>query len=65
MPRPSQMITATITTCRMNDARQLMKLVTSPPIRGLAAAPIPAAPLTTPKYLARVVVLSNSMVMRM
>ena len=49
----------------MNDARQLIALVTRPPMRGPAAAPSPAAPLTMPKYLARVLVSSNSTVMRM
>ena len=47
------MIVATISTCRMKEARQLMALVTRPPISGPAAAPRPAAPLTMPKYLAR------------
>ena len=51
--RASQMIQATTRTCRPNEARQLIALVTSPPISGPAAAPSPPAPLITPKYLAR------------
>ena len=47
MLRPIQAIAATITTCRRNDARQLMRLVMRPPTRGPAAAPMPAAPLTS------------------
>jgi hypothetical protein len=50
--RPSRMIQATTSTCRPNDARQLIALVTRPPISGPAAAPMPAAPLITPKYRA-------------
>ena len=51
--RASQMIQTTMRTCRPNEARQLMALVTSPPMSGPAAAPRPPAPLTTPKYRAR------------
>jgi hypothetical protein len=47
------MIQATTRTCSPNEARQLIALVTTPPISGPAAAPSPHAPLTTPKYLAR------------
>src|SRR5579859_3550658 len=50
--RESQMIEATSRTCRPNDARQLIALVTTPPISGPAAAPRPPAPLTMPKYRA-------------
>ena len=49
----------------MNEARQPNVLVTRPPISGPAAAPRPAAPLTSPKYWARVLVSVNSTVMRM
>ena len=49
----------------MNEARQLIALVTRPPISGPAAAPSPAAPLTMPKYFARVVGRGNSTVIRM
>jgi hypothetical protein len=37
----------------MNEARQLIAVVTRPPISGPAAAPIPAAALITPNALAR------------
>ena len=47
--RASKMIQATTRTCRPNEARQLIALVTRPPISGPAAAPSPPAPLTTPK----------------
>ncbi len=46
-------MTATTRTWRRNDARQLMVVVTRPPMSGPAAAPIPAAPLTAPKARAR------------
>ena len=49
MRRASQMIAATTRICSPNDARQLIALVTRPPISGPAAAPSPPAPLTTPK----------------
>jgi hypothetical protein len=42
--RPSQMIQATTSTCSPNDARQLIGLVTTPPISGPAATPSPPAP---------------------
>ena len=51
--RARKAIQATTRTWRANDARQLMALVTRPPISGPAAAPRPPAPLTTPKYRAR------------
>ena len=47
--RASRMIQVTTRICRPNDARQLIALVTRPPISGPAAAPSPPAPLTTPK----------------
>jgi hypothetical protein len=56
---------ATTSTCRMNEARQLIALVTRPPMSGPAAAPSPAAPLTAPKFLARVATSGNATVMRM
>ena len=59
------MIAATTATCRRNEARQLMALVITPPISGPAAAPSPAAPLTMPKYLARLLMSGNMTVTRM
>jgi hypothetical protein len=47
--RASTMIHATTSTCSPKDARQLIALVTTPPISGPAAAPRPPAPLITPK----------------
>ena len=61
----STMIQATSRTCSPNEARQLIALVTSPPMRGPAAAPSPPAPLTTPKYFARDLMSGNTTVMRM
>ena len=54
MLRLSTMIKATIRTCKMKEARQLIAVVMTPPMSGPAAAPIPAAALMTPKALARV-----------
>jgi hypothetical protein len=59
------MIDTTISTCSTNDARQPMPLVINPPISGPAAEPSPAAPLTTPKYFARVRMSGKTTVIRM
>jgi hypothetical protein len=59
------MIQATTRTCSPNEARQLIALVTTPPISGPAAAPSPHAPLTTPKYLARDLTSGKATVTRM
>ncbi len=59
------MIQATTSTCSPNEARQLIALVTTPPINGPAAAPRPPAPLTTPKYLARALMSGKATVTRM
>jgi hypothetical protein len=59
------MIQATTRTCSPNEARQLIALVTTPPISGPAAAPRPPAPLTTPKYRARDLMSGKATVTRM
>ncbi len=51
--RPSTITSATIAAWRMNDQRQLIAVVISPPICGPAAEPIPAMPLITPNARAR------------
>ena len=63
--RASTRIQATTRTCSPNEARQLIALVTRPPISGPAAAPSPPAPLTTPKYLARDLMSGKVTVTRM
>ena len=59
------MIQATTSTWSPNEARQLIALVTTPPISGPAAAPSPPAPLTTPKYFARDFMSGKATVTRM
>ena len=49
----------------MNEARQLIAVVTIPPISGPAAAPTPAAALTIPNERARVGISVNMTVIRM
>ena len=55
------MIQATTRTCSPNEARQLIALVTTPPISGPAAAPSPP----TPKYRARDLTSGKATVTRM
>jgi hypothetical protein len=63
--RASSRIAITTATCRTNEDRHPIQLVNMPPISGPAAAPNPPAPLTTPKYRARVSTSSNHTVTRM
>src|SRR3954454_18137917 len=51
--RLSRTIVPTTMAGKTRAARQLMRVVITPPIRGPAAAPIPPSPLITPKAQAR------------
>jgi hypothetical protein len=63
--RLSRTISTMTPTWKMNAARQLIAVVTMPPISGPAAAPMPPSPLITPKARAREVRSSNLSVVRM
>ncbi len=59
------MTTTTIPACNRNVTLQLIVVVIRPPIRGPAAAPMPAIPLITPNARARDSMSSKNSVARM